>query len=647
MDVGMSLVRRALSRRLHFATCLAAMAGTSALVFSPFGQPWAQPFCLMPVLGWAALAFTWRGTVSALAIMLAAATVGTNPYAMRISDPNFAGLVLLQALMIASGFSVALAFFMSTQRRTAAKMRDLIETVDLGIFMSRELDGKILFWSGGAQQLYGFTPEEAVGQNSHALLQTVFPVPLEEINATVLRDGEWIGDLHHTTKDGRRLIVVARKVKRPLPNGGVITLLEILHDVTLERRDQAALVELTRTLEQHVEAEVAKRQEAHRRARSAHHMAALGKLSAGVAHEFNNILQAVVGGLECIASEPGNVARVSRFSRLALSATERGSVITSRLLAYAGGTAFHPERIEPALLLDALRDVLAHSLGGRVCVCLDLEPVLPPLVVDKAELETAIINLATNARDAMPEGGTLTLSAYTETNPEGLAPGRYIRIALTDRGTGMDEATKRRSIEPFFTTKPIGAGTGLGLSMVKGFAEQSGGGIHIDSTPGEGTTVSFWLPTPEQEAQPAPQRPATTTVAVANQFGTRVLFVDDESMVREALGEGLGAAGFAVVLAQSGSEALALLDAGEAFDVIVSDFAMPGMDGLTLLREAQSRRPGLPGLILTGYIESLQSDDILSNALSVLRKPIGAAALASSINAALVLSRNGSGGAAP
>jgi PAS domain S-box-containing protein len=639
---------RAILQQLHFPACLATMAITSTLVFSPWAQPWAQPYCLMPPMAWAAVGFTWRGTVLALAIMLTAAITGANPYAMRITDPSVAEYVLAQALAAASGFGLILAFVISTKRRYEAQMRDLLATVNLGIFMARELDGRILFWSKGAERLYGWTAEEAVGRISHDLLQTVHPIPLAQIERAVVTKGEWSGDLGHVTKDGRHLIVAARKVRRELTNGRVITLLEVLHDVTAERADQTALAELNRTLEERVQAEAAARAETLQRARSAHHMQALGKISAGVAHEFNNILQAVVGSLECIAEKPDNPSRVSRFSRIALGASERGSIITSRLLAFSGRAPFHPERIEPALVLDALRDVLAHTLGGRISVCLDLQPMLPPIVVDKSELETALINLGTNARDAMPDGGMLTMSAHTETDPAGLTPGCYVRFTVTDRGVGMDEATARRSAEPFFTTKPVGAGTGLGLSMVKGFAEQSGGGIAIDSRLGEGTTVSIWLPAPEPEALPAPQRPVPTPASSEPAASaTRVLFVDDEDMVREALSAGLEAVGLAVLTAHSGAAALALLDAGEAVDVLVTDYAMPGMDGVALVRQARERRPGLACLILTGYVESVgreATDSGLARATSVLRKPIGSVALANSIRAAFTLAGNDHGG---
>jgi PAS domain S-box-containing protein len=633
--------------RLHFAACMATMALTSALVFSPPGQPWAQPFLLMPVVAWAAFRFTWCGVAAALPIMLAIAAVGINPYSMRITDHIDAAIILAQALAVTVAFGVGMAHVVSARQRNAARQRDLIETVDLGIFMARDLDGTIRFWSKGAERLYGWTSEEAVGQISHTLLKTIHPVPLAEIEAKVVNEGEWTGDLQHTTKDGRRLTVFARKVRRNRPNGRVVTLLEILHDVTEERRDQAILAEMNRTLEHRIEAAVAEREHAQVRVRYRHHMQALGEIAAGVAHEFNNILQAVCGALEIIASHPGDEDRVERFSKIAADAAGRGSIITSRLLGFAGRAPIRAERIEPALVLDALGDVLAHTLGGKVTVNVLLEPGLPSIVVDKAELETALINLATNARDAMPEGGSLMLSAASEIVPAwdtdaGLAAGHYLRLAVRDEGTGMDATTLARAAEPFYTTKPIGSGTGLGLSMVKGFAEQSGGCIAIESELGKGTTVTMWLPA--SEACTPSTRPSPAPLAIAAEAGIRVLLVDDELMVRETLAAGLSEFGFSVLIADGGTLALAMLDGGEPIDVLVTDYAMPGMDGLTLIREARERRPTLPALILTGYIQSINSETTdrgLASVFSVLRKPISVAELANSIAAVLTLSRNG------
>jgi CheY-like chemotaxis protein len=254
-------------------------------------------------------------------------------------------------------------------------------------------------------------------------------------------------------------------------------------------------------------------------------------------------------------------------------------------------------------------------------------------LADRGQLETVLVNLATNARDAMPDGGTLALSAVPEqvgaarAHPAGLTPGEYVRLTVTDTGTGMDQETLGHALEPFFTTKPQDKGTGLGLSMAKGFAEQSGGALAIESAPGRGTTVTLWLPVANLRQEAAQARPGLVPVA---DLARHVLVVDDEDIVRETLVASLEDAGFAVLAAANGAEALALLEAGKRVDALVSDLSMPGMSGLELIREAQVRRPGLPAVLLTGYAGEaahLAVSGTPPGAFSLLRKPVSIAQL--------------------
>jgi CheY-like chemotaxis protein len=242
-----------------------------------------------------------------------------------------------------------------------------------------------------------------------------------------------------------------------------------------------------------------------------------------------------------------------------------------------------------------------------------------------------LINLGTNARDAMNGTGPLTLAAALETvggaapapGSPLLKPGAYIRLSVGDAGAGMDAATLAHATEPFFTTKATGQGTGLGLAMARGFAEQSGGALDIESAPGQGTIVRLWLPAAGTEPVPATDTPPEPAAAADSR--TRLLLVDDEEFVRQVLAEQMEAAGFAVLTAQSGPDALALLDKGEAIDLLVSDLSMPGMDGLALIGEAQRRRPRLPAILLTGYATNaaeIAVSGALSGAFSLLRKPV-------------------------
>jgi CheY-like chemotaxis protein len=275
---------------------------------------------------------------------------------------------------------------------------------------------------------------------------------------------------------------------------------------------------------------------------------------------------------------------------------------------------------------------------------------MPPLFADRGQLETVLVNLATNARDAMPSGGTLTMSADAETvaagtpHPAGLAAGGYIRIVVRDTGLGMDRSVLARVTEPFFTTKEPGKGTGLGLAMAKGFAEQSGGSLAIESAERQGTSIILWLPRAMGEAKAA--KPETGTTRSANADGPRVLLVDDDAIVRQVLALSLEDTGHSVVLADSGAAALALLAQGERADIIVSDLTMPSMDGLALIRAAQERRPGLPAVLLTGYAgdgATLAVGGAITGAFSLLRKPVSGTQLADRITALLASRKTVSG----
>jgi signal transduction histidine kinase/HAMP domain-containing protein len=261
-------------------------------------------------------------------------------------------------------------------------------------------------------------------------------------------------------------------------------------DVTEKRRNEAALARSGDQL-------------AAARARAAHaeRLGALGQLAGGIAHDFNNLLQVVNGVATLIRRRPDDRDNVARLAQVALDATERGAAITHRLLAFGRRGDLHAERLDMAVLLEGIREICVHTLGGGIDLRIALQDGLPAAFADRAQLETVVVNLAINARDAMPQGGRLTISAATESvspadpvHPAGLAPGRYVRLAVADTGTGMDADTLARAEEPFFTTKQGGLGTGLGLPMAAGFAEQSRGGLRIESSPGDGTTVTLWVP---------------------------------------------------------------------------------------------------------------------------------------------------------
>ncbi len=326
-------------------------------------------------------------------------------------------------------------------------------------------------------------------------------------------------------------------------------------------------------------------------------MEVLGQISSGVAHDFNNILQSISGCLELVLAEatPGTQSR--EMLELGLRAAKRGADLTHHLLAYARKQLLRPRSVAlPALLRD-IEMLLAHTLGTSIAVRIQVDPPLPDVHADPVELQTALLNLAINGAHAMPAGGVLAVSAR-EVVEDGKS---WVVIAVTDTGTGMDEATRARATEPFFTTKGV-SGAGLGLSMVQGFIAQSGGKFAIRSRSGEGTTVELHLPaiatgSKAEAALSRPEKPG----------GRAILLVDDDPDVLVTLGLFLEKAGFKVVRAANGGDALAILGNGMPVDAIVSDFAMPRMNGADMIARARAMRPDLPAVLISGYVAAAES----------------------------------------
>jgi CheY-like chemotaxis protein len=338
-------------------------------------------------------------------------------------------------------------------------------------------------------------------------------------------------------------------------------------------------------------------------------------------------------------------------------AAQRGQSITRRPLAFSRREELRADRLDAGALLVGLREVLAATLGAGIRVAVEAPEGPLPVLADRGQLETVLLNLATNARDAMERGGRLTLvaepMAVAPGEPGGLAAGAYIRITVADTGAGMSAETLARAGEPFFTTKAAGKGTGLGLAMARSFAEGSGGRMTIESAPGCGTRIALWLPAmvaPAEPVRPAPAgrqgiqpgahldaHPGAHPGAVAVRRA-RVLLVDDEPVVREVLATQLTDAGYRVTEARDGAAALALLGGGLACDLLVSDLAMEGIDGVTLIREARLRRPGLPAILVTGYAgdaAALAVGRRIDGAFTLLRKPVTGAQLVDQVAAVL------------
>nr|WP_302474502.1 PAS domain S-box protein [Roseococcus sp. MDT2-1-1] len=363
--------------------------------------------------------------------------------------------------------------------------------------------------------------------------------------------------------------------------------------------------------------------------RQSQKMEAMGQLTGGVAHDFNNLLTPIVGGLDMLQRQGLGGERERRLINGAMQSAERAKMLVQRLLAFARRQPLQATAIDVAKLMEGMADLLASTTGPQVRVSVDIASGLPPAHADPNQLEMALLNLGVNARDAMPDGGTLRLTAFLEevrdTHRAGLRPGTYVCLSVSDTGVGMDEATAKRAIEPFFSTKGIGKGTGLGLSMVHGLTSQLGGGLSVASRLGVGTNVQLWLPA--SGATPEAEQPQQSQV-VGQGVGTTLL-VDDEEIVRASTADMLADLGYEVVEASSAEEALRLVGGGLRPDLVVTDHLMPGLSGTDLARRLNELRPGLPVVIVSGYAEV----DGLAPDLPRLAKPFRRADLAASLAA--------------
>ena len=438
---------------------------------------------------------------------------------------------------------------------------------------------------------------------------------------------EW-GDGHQAWLDMRAY---------PTADGGLAI---FYRDVTTRKAAEAALREaeaalrhLNSTLIDKVAAAVADREVALAQVHEMQKLETIGQLTGGIAHDFNNLLTPIVGSLDMVRRKLDGDERSQRLIAGAQQSAERARVLISRLLTFARRQHLEPRSVNVAEIARGMEDLVARSIGPQVMLVVNIAPGLPPARVDPNQLELALLNLCINARDAMPGGGSITVTAdtadagdidaadYADARALGLAPGRYVRLWVTDTGVGMDPETLRRAVEPFYSTKGVGKGTGLGLSMVHGLAGQSGGTLQLTSTPGGGTTAIIWLPVADTAATARNDEPQR---AIARTRPLKLLLVDDEELVRMGTADMLADLGHEVAEAASGFAALEILKRAD-IDVIVTDYAMPGMTGAELAAAARLLKPDLPILILTGYA-NLAED--VAHGLPRLAKPFRQAELA-------------------
>jgi signal transduction histidine kinase/CheY-like chemotaxis protein len=387
-------------------------------------------------------------------------------------------------------------------------------------------------------------------------------------------------------------------------------------------------------------AQIEEREKVETTLRRMQRLEAVGQLTSGVAHDFKNLLTVVLGNIMFVERElegAGIDGRLSQRLGYMRTAAERGAKLTDQLLAFSRRQRLEPKAVDLNEVLAGMNDLLQSTMGGSIGIVTKLQPGLWPAMVDPTQFELAVLNLAINARDAMEVGGTLVVETGNvvlgpPAAPEEPPAGEYVVVRVTDNGAGMTDEVRQKVFEPFFTTKEVGKGSGLGLSQVLGFAQQSGGGVYIDSKPGEGTAVFIYLP--RTDRHPPEERPAVAADRADAHSGAAILLIDDDSAVREVTATMLRELGYHVFEAGSGGVALDLIEHEPGIDLLLVDFAMPGMSGADVARRIHAVRPFLPAVFITGYADHSALGGVGES--NIIGKPFGLEELAHKVRAALV-----------
>jgi PAS domain S-box-containing protein len=472
-------------------------------------------------------------------------------------------------------------------RQSQEQFRLLVQGVtDYAIYML-DREGLVSSWNAGARRIKGYEPEQVIGSHfSRFYTQDDQQAgkPAESL-AIARREGRFEQEGWRVRKDGSQFWahVVIDAIYDD--DKQVIGFAKITRDNTERRANQKALDEARETLLQ------------------TQKLDAIGQLTGGIAHDFNNLLSAILGSLDLVRRRLPEDPRITSLLNNAIQGAQRGASLTQRMLAFARKQELQPVAVDIADLVTGMGDFIERAIGPEMVIRLDFPDGLPAVTTDPSQLENALLNLAVNARDAMPGGGTITITARAVDHWDKGGDGAFVRLSVSDTGEGMDTVTLARATEPFFTTKGVGKGTGLGLPMVHGLALQSGGRLTVDSKPGVGTTVSIWLPV-AQDAVIAPRLGPTTPSTEASLRPLRILVVDDDDLVLANTCALLEDLDHQVVAAPSGQTALDILASDEAVDIVVTDQAMPHMTGLELARHIKAGHPTLPIIIATGYAEA-------------------------------------------
>ncbi|KKX58666.1 PAS domain-containing sensor histidine kinase [Pseudomonas putida] len=490
-----------------------------------------------------------------------------------------------------------------TLKQSEQQFRLLVQSVtDYAIYMLAP-DGRVTNWNLGAQRIKGYLPEEVIGRHF-----SMFYTPEDQAAGlpawaleVATREGRFENKGWRVRKDGTRFL--AHVVVDPIrgDTGTLLGFAKITRDITEATQAQQALEQTREALFQ------------------AQKMQAIGQLSGGIAHDFNNLLTVILGNLEIVRKRLADDPKIVRLLDNATQGALRGVSLTQRMLAFARKQELKSEPVDLADLVQGISGLLRSSLGPSVALEARFPAQIEPVMADVNQLELAVLNLATNARDAMPNGGSIVISAHAETladQPQSSSTaGRYVCLSITDTGEGMDEATLASAMDPFFTTKGLGKGTGLGLSMVHGYIEQLGGRFILKSRKNQGTTAELWLPVASAGSVPA--------VIVDEPAGPEVprlciLVVDDDSLVLTSTCLLLEDLGHRVITATSGDQGLELFEKNPAIDLVITDMAMPHMSGAQLADAIRTLKPGMPIILATGYADRLEG---FASRLPRLSKP--------------------------
>ena len=493
----------------------------------------------------------------------------------------------------------------------SARSRELAQALDVSQAMVRTLDGRITWWSSGSARLYGWSASEALGRVSHELLRTEFSVPLEEILSALEIRGRWDGELTHIAKDGHRIYVASQWILRRGRGDEPASVTEVNTDVTAQRLLQE-------------------------RARQTDRLELVGQLAGGVAHEANNQMTVVLGAASFLLGRRDLPDEARKDLEYIREAAERTAAITGQLLAFSRRQIVQVKVLDLDETVQGLEGVLRRALGERSTLVLQLRAG-SRVKADPGQLAQVLLNLVINARDAMPLGGVVTVEtrstelteAYARHRPaEDIRPGPYAVLSVSDTGHGMSAETLSRLFEPFYTTKPVGQGTGLGLATVHGIVKQSGGYVWVYSEVVHGTTFKIYLPLESESIQPP--KPA---VPPAFASGLTVLLVEDEPAVRHMTSRVLQDYGFGVVDASGGHQALGVIERSDgSIDLLITDVVLPGMDGPELARRATELQPQLAVLFISGYTdEEIVRRGLLDAGRPFLQKPFTPEALVTRI----------------